>query len=72
MTAMIFFRLILHPAVSIYDFHILSRVYNEPTKCPAPSWLESCTGIAQRSRVRIPYKPEFFQAFFSHLQKLRL
>ena len=22
-----------------------------------------CTGMAQRSRVRIPYKPEFFSAF---------
>ena len=53
-TAMIFFRLILHPAVSIYDFHILIsssssfqwRVYNEPTKCPAPSWLVSSIGRA--------------------------
>ena len=26
---------------------------------------------SQRSRVRTPYKPECFQAFFSQLQKLR-
>ena len=49
---------------------ILSRAYNEPIQRPAPSWLvslillvEHCTGIAQRSRVQIPYKPELFSGF---------
>ena len=27
-------------------------------------WIEHCTGIA-RSRVRVPFKPEFFQVVFS-------
>ena len=50
---------------------ILSRVYNEPIQRPAPSWLVSLIGRAlhRRSRVRIPYNPEFFQAFFPQLQK---
>ena len=56
---------------------LLSQVYNEPIQRPAPSWLVSSIGksaapLSQRSRVWIPYKPEFFQAFFSQLQKLRL
>ena len=47
---------------------ILSRVYNEPIQRSAPSWLVSSFGksvapVLQRSRVRIPYKPEFFSAF---------
>ena len=74
-TAMIFFRLILHPAVSIYDFHILISssssfqgfITNQQNVLLPVGLLarlvERCTGIAQRSRVRIPYKPEFFQAF---------
>ena len=47
-TVMIFFHIILHPAVLIYDFiyiHnfiiILSRVYNEPIQRPAQRWLVS-------------------------------
>ena len=44
---------------------ILSRVYNKPIQRPAPSWLVSLIGRAlhwyrQRSRVWIPYKPNFF------------
>ena len=45
---------------------ILSRVYNESLQRPAPSWLVSLhqsRPISQRSRVRIPYKPEFFSGF---------
>ena len=44
---------------------ILSRVYNEPIQRPAPSWLVSLIGRAlhRRSRVRIPYNPEFFSGF---------
>ena len=53
-TVLIFFHLILHPTVLIYDFHnyihnfiiILSRVYNEPIQQPAPSWLVSSIGRA--------------------------
>ena len=60
-----------------YLIIILSRVYNEPIQRPAPSWLVSSIGksaarVSQRSRVRISYEPEFFQAFFSQLQKLHL
>ena len=72
---MIIFHLILHPAVHIYDFHIfvtliiiISRVCNEPIQRPAPSWLlaqfgKSAAPVSQRSRVRIPFKPEFFLGF---------
>ena len=49
---------------------ILSRVYNEPIRRPAPSWLVSLIGsrsaapyVSQSSRLRIPYKPEFFPGF---------
>ena len=53
-TGMIYFHIILHPAVHIiYDFQIfitfiiiLSRVYNEPIQRPAPSWLVSLIGRA--------------------------
>ena len=44
---MIFFHIILHPVVLIYDFHIhnfviiLSWLYNEPIQRPATSWLVS-------------------------------
>ena len=47
---------------------MLSRVYNEPIQRSAPSWLvssigKSVTPVSQRSRVRIPYMPEFFSGF---------
>ena len=32
--------------------------------------LERCTGIAEASRIRIPYKPAFFRASFSQSQKV--
>ena len=62
----------------IYDwnslFHrpvILSMVYNQPTQRPAPNLLDSLIiwhwkvkGISQRSKVRIPYKPDFFRPSF--------
>ena len=81
-TAMIFFHIILHHEVLIYDFHIfiiiLLQVYNEPIQRPAPSWLVSSTdralhlyrrgkGFESRTSPRM-----FFHAFFSQLQKLRL
>ena len=51
----------------IHNFTIiLSRVYNEPIQRPALGWLVSLRRsrpILQRSRVRIPYKPEFFSGF---------
>ena len=70
---MIFFYIILHPAVLIYDFHIfitssssfhgfITNQFNDLL------WVGL---LAQLSKVRILYKPEFFQAFFSQLQKLR-
>ena len=40
-----------------------------------PEKIQACAGFEPRPlryRFRIPYKPEFFQAFFSQLQKLRL
>ena len=83
-TAMIFLHIILHSAVHIYDFHIFTtsstffpRVYNEPIQRPAPSWLASLIGRALHryhrdegfeSRTSL----NFFQAFFSQLQKLRI
>ena len=50
---------------------ILSRVYNEPIQRPAPRWLVSLIDradapVSQRSRVRIPYKPEFFSGLFNY------
>ena len=60
----------------IYNFVIiLSRVYNEPIQRPAPSWLVSLIGRGLHryrsgqgfvSRTSL----DFFQAFFSQLQKL--
>ena len=50
----------------IYNFIIIfSRVYNESIQWSTPSWLVSSVGksaapVLQRSRVRIPYKSEFF------------
>ena len=50
----------------IYNFIIIfSRVYNESIQWSTPSWLVSSVGksaapVSQRSRVRIPYKSEFF------------
>ena len=83
-TAMIFLHIILHSAVHIYDFRIFttsstffSRVYNEPIQRPAPSWLVSLLGRALHryhrdqgfeSRTSL----NFFQAFFSQVQKLRI
>ena len=40
-----------------------------------PKKIQACTGFSTgiaKAGVRIPHKPEFFQAFFSLLQKLRL
>ena len=60
----------------IYDFIVLSRVYNEPIQRPAPSWLVSLIGRALR-RYRRAQGFElqawiFFQAFqFSQQQNLR-
>ena len=49
----------------------MSRVYNEPVKRPALSCLVSLIGRAlQRSRVRIPYKPEFFSGFLFATAKI--
>ena len=47
---------------------ILSRVCNEPIQRPARIWLVGSVGksaapVLQRSRVRIPYTPEFFSGF---------
>lgn len=46
-------------------------VNNEPTQRPAPNLLDSLIiwhwkvkGISQRSKVRIPYKPDFFRPSF--------
>ena len=55
--------------------YFLSRVYNEPIQRPAPSWLVSLIGkctapVSQRSRVRIPYKPEFFSRFLFAIAKV--
>ena len=74
-TVMIYFHIILHPSIHIMIFItfitliiILSWVYNEPIQRHAPSWLVSSIGksaepVSQRSRVQIPYKPEFFSGF---------
>ena len=56
---------------------ILSRVYNEPIQRPAPSWLVSLIGrVLHRYRrgqgFQSPTSLNFFQAFFSQLQKLRI
>ena len=54
------------------------RSTNWAIQWPAPSWLVSSIGsesaepVSQRSRVQISYKPEYFHAFFSQLQRLRL
>ena len=53
----------------IHNFIIIhSWVYNKPIQRSAPSWLGSSIGksvapVLQRSRARIPYKPEFFSGF---------
>ena len=68
---MIFFYIILHSAVLIYDFHIFitssssfhgfnTNQFNDML------WVGL---LAQLSEVRILYKPEFFQAFFSQTAK---
>ena len=64
------FYIILHPAVLIYDFLIFitssssfhgfnTNQFNDLL------WVGL---LAQLSKVRILYKPEFFQAFFSQLK----
>ena len=56
----------------------VQRSTNWAIQWPAPSWLVSSIGsesaepVSQGSRVQISYKPEYFQAFFSQLQRLRL
>ena len=80
---MIFFHIILHPAVLIYDFiyiHnfiiILSRVYNEPIQRPAQRWLvslilvERSTAIAEGQGFESRTSLNFFEAFFLQLQEL--
>ena len=76
-TVMIFFHIILHPAVLIYDFiyiHnfiiILSRVYNEPITWPAQRWLVSLilvergTAIAEGQGFESRTSLNFFRLFF--------
>ena len=76
-TVMIFFHIILHPAVLIYDFiyiHnfiiILSRVYNEPIQRPAQRWLvslilvERSTAIAEGQGFESRTSLNFFRLFF--------
>ena len=50
---------------------ISSRVYHEPIKWPAPSWLvsseEHCIGIAEVMGSTPRYRPEFFQYLLSLL-----
>ena len=53
---------------SINNSASFSTVWTQPIQRPAPSWLVSSIGnsaapVSQRSRVRIPYKPEFFSGF---------
>ena len=55
----------------------MTRVYNEPIQRPAPSWLVSLIGRAlHRYRRGQGFESRtslnFFQAFFSQLQKLRI
>ena len=58
------------PLTSVrYRCSILSRVYNEQIQRPSPSLLissigKSATPVTQRSRVRIPYNPDFFSPGF--------
>ena len=71
---MIFFHIILYPTGLIYDFHIFitssSSFHGFNTNSNSTSWLVSSIGrappapVSYWSRIRIPYKPEFFQAFF--------
>ena len=74
---MIFFHIIPHPAVLIYDFiyiHsfiiILSRAYNEPTQRPAQSWLVSLilvergTAIAEGQGFESRASLNFFRLSF--------
>ena len=60
----------LYDCKSYIDNFIIihSWVYNKPIQRSAPSWLGSSIGksvapVLQRSRARIPYKPEFFSGF---------
>ena len=66
-------RKILHLAVLIYDFHIFITTSSSFHGFITSQFndLERCTGIAE-IKVRIPYKPEFFQDFFNQLQNLHL
>ena len=73
--AIIYFHIILHPAVHIRDLHIFvtssssfHRFITNQFNDLLPVGL-----LAQWVRVWIKYRSEFFfQAFFSQLQKLRL
>ena len=57
--------------------HHPSWVYNEPIQRPAPSWLVRLIGKALHQYRRgqgfeSRTSPNFFQAFFTQLQKLRI
>ena len=59
-TAMIIHLFILSSAVQIYEFSYIHFHHMSSTGSTAP--------VSQRSWVRIPFKPGFFQAFFSQLR----
>ena len=54
------------------NVHYLSRSENKAWKIQARTGFELMTSVipvSQRSWVQIPYRPKFFQAFFSLLLK---
>ena len=60
---------------SINNSASFSTVWTQPIQRPAPSWLVSSIGnsaapVSQTSRVRIPYKPEFFSGFLFATSKV--
>ena len=62
--AMIFFHSFLHPAVLMYDFHIIHNVIIILSRAgfitnQFNDRFQSAAQVSQRSRVRIPYKPNF-------------
>ena len=84
---MIILHLILHSTVHVHVIYyfsciqnvmiILSRVFNKPIQWPAPNWLVSLIGrVLHRYRRGQGFESctslNFFQAFFSQLQKLRI